>query len=42
MFSTREQQTLNIIELIANPVPAMVDIVQQRQELDYKSEVFPC
>lgn len=36
MFSIREQQTPNIVELIANVVPAVVDIVQQRQELDYK------
>jgi hypothetical protein len=36
LFSIREQQTLNIVELIANLVPAVVDIVQQRQELDYK------
>lgn len=36
MFSIREQQTLNIVELIANLVPAVVNIVQQRQELDYK------
>jgi hypothetical protein len=34
MFSIREQQTLNIVELIAILVPAVVDIVQQRQELD--------
>ena len=36
MFSIGEQQTLNIVELIANLVPAVIDIVQQRQELDYK------
>lgn len=35
MFSIREQQTLNIVELIANLVPAVVDIVQQLQQLNY-------
>jgi len=36
MFSIREQQTLKIVELTANLVPAVVDIVQQCQELGYK------
>ena len=43
LFSIREQQTLNIVELIANLVPAVVDIVQQNvRSSTTKSEVFPC